>query len=93
MGHRFTVNAPRIGTCLWKPDIVLPKYKTVVLVHGCFWHRHPGCANSRMPATRRNYWKTKFERNVKRDRINQKRLEEEGWKVLVLWECELGDEE
>ncbi len=71
------------------PDIVLPKYRTVVFVHGCFWHRHPGCRYATTPATNTEFWQKKFERNVQRDAEEQKQLMEAGWKVLVVWECEL----
>jgi DNA mismatch endonuclease (patch repair protein) len=72
-----------------RPDIVLPRYRTAIFVHGCFWHRHPGCRNSTMPSTRRDFWKKKFEENVKRDDRNRNALEDAGWSVAVVWECEL----
>ena len=71
------------------PDIVLPKYKTIVFVHGCFWHRHPGCRNATTPSTNTSIWNEKFRKNVKRDRTEQSALKEMGWKVLIVWECEL----
>jgi DNA mismatch endonuclease (patch repair protein) len=69
-----------------RPDIVLPKYKTVIFVHGCFWHRH-GCANSVMPKTRREFWEEKLEGNRRRDSRQQRALRSAGWRVLVVWEC------
>jgi len=71
------------------PDIVLPKYKTIVFVHGCFWHRHPGCRYATTPSTNTSFWNEKFRKNVKRDRTEQSALKEMGWKVLIVWECEL----
>lgn len=68
---------------------MLPKYKTVVFVNGCFWHRHEGCRYASIPATNREYWNQKFERNVERDAREQKELRELGWMVIVVWECEL----
>jgi len=72
-----------------KPDIVLPKYGTVILVHGCFWHRHKGCKVATMPKSREDFWQAKFDANVARDRRNQRDLKKAGWKVLVVWECEV----
>lgn len=70
------------------PDIVLPKYKTVVEVRGCFWHRHPGCSKATTPSSNTNFWNAKFERNVERDRKNILALQKLGWNVIVVWECE-----
>ena len=75
-----------------KPDIVLPKHKTVVFVHGCYWHRHSGCRNATTPSTNREFWEKKFEENVKRDERNKKKLEELGWSVITLWECEIKED-
>lgn len=85
-GYRFRKNDKRYPG---KPDIVLPKYKTVIFVHGCFWHRHPGCKNATIPKTRTEFWNDKFEKNVRNDKIKQEQLEQMGWKVIVIWECEL----
>lgn len=71
------------------PDIVLPKYHTIVFVHGCFWHRHPGCHYASTPTSNIAYWQKKFECNVERDKEEQRQLKEMGWKVLIVWECEL----
>lgn len=74
------------------PDIVLPKYKTVIEVRGCFWHRHPGCRQATTPSTNIDFWQEKFKRNVDRDRNTEKRLNELGWNLIVVWECELQNE-
>jgi DNA mismatch endonuclease (patch repair protein) len=92
-GYRFTVNGPKNKKLPGKPDIVLPKYKTVIFVHGCFWHRHPGCKGTTTPKTRTEWWLAKFDRNVSNDRKNQEALKEMGWNVIVIWECELKDAE
>ena len=72
-----------------RPDIVLPKYRAVIFVNGCFWHRHEGCRYATMPATRSEFWKAKFRANVDRDKRNLNDLLEIGWRTLVVWECEL----
>ena len=72
-----------------KPDIVLPKYHTVIFVHGCFWHRHPGCRFAYSPKTRIDYWQAKFDANVRNDQKNIQLLKADGWNVLVLWECDI----
>lgn len=69
------------------PDIVFPKYKSVVFVHGCFWHAHEGCKYATIPKTRKDFWLEKFAANRKRDRKNYDALLNGGWKVLVVWEC------
>lgn len=71
------------------PDIVLPKYSTVIFVHGCDWHRHKGCKKTTTPSTRTNFWEAKFARNVERDEHNILALKAAGWQPLVVWECEL----
>ena len=70
-----------------RPDIVLPKYRAVVLVNGCFWHRHPGCKVASNPKSNAPFWKKKFATNVKRDRRNHALLRKLGWRVFVIWEC------
>lgn len=72
-----------------KPDIVLPKFKSVIFVHGCFWHHHEGCIKSKMPKTNVEFWQDKIAANVKRDKSNQNDLVKMGWQVLVVWECEI----
>jgi DNA mismatch endonuclease (patch repair protein) len=71
------------------PDVVLPKYRVAVFVHGCFWHRHPGCRYTTNPSTRAEFWQKKFAGNVERDQRNQKALREAGWRLLIIWECGL----
>jgi DNA mismatch endonuclease (patch repair protein) len=77
-----------------KPDITIPKYKTVVLVHGCFWHQHPkkGCRYSRIPSSNLAYWEPKLARTVARDKRHQEELKALGWAVEVVWECEISQE-
>ena len=86
MGFRFSIRRKDLPG---HPDIVLPRYKTAVFVHGCFWHRHKGCKTSSMPKSRTSFWKKKFDNNVARDRKNQCELRKFGWKVIVLWECQV----
>ena len=85
-GYRFRLHRPDLPG---KPDIVLSKYRTAIFVHGCFWHRHEGCAGATIPSTRQDFWLAKFEGTVKRDRRKQWQLEEMGWRVITVWECEL----
>ncbi|MEA4881800.1 MAG: very short patch repair endonuclease [Synergistaceae bacterium] len=85
-GYRFRLHRKNLPG---KPDIILPKYKAVIFVHGCFWHRHDGCKYTYNPKTRMEFWKNKFAENVQRDKLVQKKLIEEGWNVLIIWECEL----
>jgi DNA mismatch endonuclease (patch repair protein) len=85
-GYRFRLHDRNLPG---RPDIVLPKHQTAILVHGCFWHRHDGCRNATTPSTRRDFWKAKFEGNVARDRANELHLADLGWRVIVVWECEL----
>jgi DNA mismatch endonuclease, patch repair protein len=70
------------------PDIILPKHKTVILVHGCFWHRHKNCGEATMPKSNASYWEAKFARNVKRDRRIKRDLMRMGWRVITIWECQ-----
>lgn len=72
-----------------KPDIVLPKYHTVVFVNGCFWHRHEACKYASIPKTNTEFWLRKFEYNAENDRKHAQELERDGWNVIVVWECEL----
>lgn len=72
-----------------KPDLVFPRYKTVVFVHGCFWHRHPGCKIATTPKSNTQFWKEKFEKNILRDARATIELQALGWRVLVVWECDL----
>ena len=84
-GFRYRKNVRKLPGC---PDIVLPKYRTVVFVNGCFWHKHD-CPRFVWPSSNQEYWIPKIERNVARDLENQKALQSLGWKVLVVWECQL----
>ena len=84
-GFRYRKNVRSLPGC---PDIVLPKYKTVVFVHGCFWHMH-NCDRFKVPSSNKEYWIPKLEGNVARDRMNIEKLKNAGWKVLIVWECEL----
>ena len=87
-GFRYGLHAKGLPG---SPDIVLPKYKTVVIIQGCFWHRHgPGCGiNARVPRSNTGFWVPKLERNVQRDTRTHQALRDAGWRVLVVWECEL----
>lgn len=90
MGYRFRLHRNDLPG---RPDIVLPRYGTVIFVHGCFWHRHARCRYAYTPKSRVEFWTTKFEQNVQRDRRVRRQLRRRGWKVLVVWECELRDEQ
>lgn len=85
MGYRFRLHRNDLPGC---PDIVMPKYKTVVFVHGCFWHQHKGCRDGVVPKTKRRYWGPKLRRNVLRDKEHARVLRQLGWRVVVIWECE-----
>jgi len=78
-----------VETLPGRPDIVFPRHHTVVFVHGCFWHHHDGCKYATMPASRQEFWANKLSENVARDQYQIATLQELGWKVLVVWECEL----
>jgi DNA mismatch endonuclease (patch repair protein) len=86
MGYRFRLHRKDLPG---KPDIVLPRYKSVIFVHGCFWHRHKGCKNTTSPKTKKHFWREKFKTNAERDRKAQKELKLMGWRILIIWECEL----
>jgi DNA mismatch endonuclease (patch repair protein) len=86
MGFRFRLHRKDLPG---KPDIVLPKFKTVIFVHGCFWHRHKNCKYAYNPKSRKKFWKEKFERNIERDKCNQKKLSALGWMTVVIWECNI----
>ncbi|WP_201193319.1 very short patch repair endonuclease [Pseudomonas fluorescens] len=89
-GYRFRLHRKDLPG---NPDIVLPKLMTCIFVHGCFWHRHPGCRYSTFPSTRTEFWGEKFQKNVERDARQQTTLRAMGWIVLIVWECELKAEE
>lgn len=86
LGFRFRLHGRAFPG---KPDIVLPKHKIIILVHGCFWHRHPGCKVATVPKSNTEFWLAKFSRNIERDADVRQRLEADGWKVFVIWECEV----
>lgn len=86
LGFRFRVHRTGLPG---KPDMVLAKYRTVIFVHGCFWHRHPGCKVATTPKSNTEFWTDKFSRNVTRDMRVTKQLEDEGWRVITVWECEV----
>lgn len=85
-GYRFRIHDRRLPG---RPDIVLPKYRTVIFVNGCFWHRHEGCQKAYSPKTRMDFWETKFKDTIERDMRKKTELESLGWKVITVWECEL----
>ena len=85
-GFRFRVNYKLLPG---KPDIVLPKYKTVVFLHGCFWHKHEGCKYANTPKTNTKFWVDKITSNVERDKVNEEKLMALGWNVVTVWECEI----
>ena len=90
MGYRFRLHRRDLpGT----PDIVLPRHRTCIFVHGCFWHRHPGCRKTTTPKRNTEFWNEKFARNVARDEANGRDLMSAGWNVVILWECETEDPE
>lgn len=87
-GYRFRIHRDDLPG---RPDIVLPKWNAVIFVHGCFWHRHPGCGRATTPGTRRRFWSNKFALNVERDRRVRKALLATGWRVAICWECAIGN--
>jgi len=86
MGYRFRLHSKNLPG---SPDIVLPKYRTVIFVNGCFWHRHQGCPSTYTPKSRPAFWQSKFITNVERDKENVNRLLKLGWRVEIIWECEI----
>lgn len=85
-GFRFRIHRRDLPGC---PDIVLPKYKTIIFVHGCFWHQHSGCKKSTLPQTNITFWKNKLKKKLDRDLFVQNELEKSGWKVIIIWQCEI----
>jgi DNA mismatch endonuclease (patch repair protein) len=86
LGFRYHVNVKRLPG---SPDIVLPKYRTVIFVHGCFWHGHKDCKNASTPKTNTAFWTAKIQRNQQRDQEVWRQLEAKGWSVIIVWECQL----
>ena len=89
MGLRFRLHGKDLPGC---PDIVLRRWSTVVFVSGCFWHRHSGCRYAQDPQRNSEFWQAKFARNVQRDRENKRELRRLGWRVVIVWECEIRDQ-
>lgn len=88
-GLRYRLNDRRLPG---SPDLVLPKWSAAVFVHGCFWHRHPGCPKAYTPKSNVDFWQTKFAANEARDRQKTRELRQLGWRVFVVWECSLGED-
>jgi DNA mismatch endonuclease (patch repair protein) len=88
LGYRFRLHRKDLPG---KPDIVLARYNSVIFVHGCFWHRHKNCKNASIPKTKKTFWEEKFKANIERDIKVKNELKSNGWRVLVVWECELTD--
>jgi DNA mismatch endonuclease (patch repair protein) len=86
LGYRFRIKYSKLPG---KPDIVLPKYKTVIQVNGCFWHGHESCKRAKLPSTNNQFWNTKINSNIERDKKVIKELELLGWKTLTIWQCEI----
>ncbi|MDZ4817481.1 MAG: DNA mismatch endonuclease Vsr [Planctomycetota bacterium] len=89
LGYRYRLHVRGLPG---QPDLVFKKHRKIIFVHGCFWHRHRSCALARLPKSRLDFWGPKLESNKKRDRQTLRKLTEEGWDVLTVWECETKDE-
>jgi len=87
-GYRFRLHRKDLPG---KPDIALPKYETVIFVHGCFWHQHKQCPDGRIPSSNTKFWKNKFAANRRRDKLALEALKALGWRVIVVWGCEASD--
>jgi DNA mismatch endonuclease (patch repair protein) len=90
MGYRFRLHRLDLPG---RPDIVLPRHRKIVLVHGCFWHQHAGCRRAARPQSNAEFWNAKLDKNVTRDAEKIRALETAGWSVLVVWQCEIRDKE
>lgn len=88
-GYRFRLHCSNLPG---SPDIILPRWRTTIFVHGCFWHGHEGCRRAKLPSTRTDFWKVKIERNRARDQAAVEALSTLGFRIVTLWECELKDE-
>jgi len=89
-GYRFRLHRRDLPG---NPDIVLPKFKKAIFVHGCFWHGHKNCKRAKRPETKKNFWNEKLSKNIERDRKKQKELKKLGWHALVVWQCEIKDKD
>ncbi|OGU80359.1 MAG: very short patch repair endonuclease [Ignavibacteria bacterium RBG_16_35_7] len=85
-GFRYRINYKKLPG---SPDIVLPKFKTVIFVHGCFWHGHKNCKLAKRPSTNTSYWYKKIDENIKRDKRKAKEINKLGWKILTIWQCQI----
>lgn len=90
LGYRFRLHSKKLPG---KPDLVFPKLKKAIFVHGCFWHQHKNCIDGRLPKSRLGYWKPKLDKNVLRDRRNRRELKKLGWQTFVVWECQTANPE
>lgn len=88
-GYRYRLHRKDLSG---RPDIVFPKRRVVIFIHGCFWHQHPGCPRADRPTSNKAFWNKKLDRNIERDRTNLETLRSMGWNVLILWECKLKDD-
>jgi len=88
MGYRFRLH---VNSLPGKPDIVLPRHKKVIFVHGCFWHGHKNCKRASRPQSNTNFWNRKIDANIARDRENQRKLQLQGWNSLIIWQCQTKD--
>lgn len=86
LGYRFRLHRKDLPG---KPDLVFPRHKKVIFVHGCFWHGHKKCRRAGLPLSNKEFWESKIFRNVKRDRLNYNKLKKLGWNYLVIWQCEI----
>jgi DNA mismatch endonuclease (patch repair protein) len=89
MGYRFRLHRKDLPG---KPDIVFPKHRKVIFVHGCFWHGHKDCRRAKRPSTNKNFWNEKLTKNFERDKKNQEKLNQEGWAPLVIWQCQIKED-
>ena len=90
LGFRYRLHSKKLPG---KPDIVLKTYNTVIFINGCFWHQHKNCKRATIPKTNKAYWIPKLKRNIERDKINRDKLKKGGWKVAIIWECQVKDTE
>ena len=86
MGYRYRLHRKDLPG---KPDMVFPKYRKVIFVNGCFWHRHEGCQRATLPTTNFDFWEKKLSGNVNRDKANYSKLKDMGWRYLIIWQCEI----